>query len=270
MSAESLVDVIKRLPPVISWRKRRYERKFVNATNCFRGVFDSFESALASAPDAKVKGFNTVEFEGCFDDRRDKLFLYDYPILFWLDRILNQKSRVFDIGGNTGVHYIGYRSYLRTWEHLLWEVCEVPVIVEAGRKFAKREGYDHLSFTDNMQDANGAQVLLTAGTIQYIDEPGLSDLLGSLENPPPHLLIGKLPLYDGESYVTLQNGGVNFIAQRVFNRADFLGALKKLDYRVIDEWHDFSRSCYVPFHPECDVPVFTGLYLSREGIPSGK
>ncbi len=102
-----------------------------------------------------------------------------------------------------------------------------------------------------------------SATLQYIDSPGLSELVDSLTVPPRHLLINKLPLYDGEPYITLQNGGVHFIAQRAFNRSQFLGALAKRGYRVIDEWQLESISCFVPFHPERAVPRYTGLYLAR-------
>lgn len=264
MSTSSFIDTIKQMPPMLVWREHRYEREFAHHTNSFRGVFNSFEEALASAPKTKAKGFNVDEFVGFFDNRRNQLFLYDYPVLFWLDRILCEKSRVFDIGGNTGIHYVAYRPYLRAWDQVQWEICEVPVVVEAGKKFAEREGYaDHLSFTDNIWNAEGADVVLSSGTLQYIDKPSLQDLLASLKKAPDHLLLGKLPLYSGRSYVTLQNGGPHFVAQRVFNRKDFLGRLNELGYRVVDEWQDPSRSCHVPFHPECSVPVFTGLYLSH-------
>ncbi len=257
---------IKNLPPVLTWRKRRYDRKFSNgAVAQFRGIFDSFEEALASAPTTKALGFDVAQFEGYFDDRRGKLFLYDYPILFWLNHIVKPNSRVFDMGGNTAVHYVAYRHYLHTWTQLYWEVCEVPVIVDAGEIFAEQEGFsERLSFTSNPGDASGADVLLSAGTIQYLDKPGLTELLDSLEVLPRHLLLNKLPLYDGEPYITLQNGGVIFIAQRVFNRSQLLSELAERGYHVVDEWRDDSISCHVPFHPECAVSSYTGLYLSRE------
>lgn len=264
MSLNSFIDIIKSTPPILSWRKQRYERSFATSTNSFRGIFDTFEDAIASAPNTKAKGFDVAEFEGYFDNRRNTLFLYDYPILFWLNRIISDSARVFDVGGNTGVHYIGYRAYLQAWEKIFWEVCEVPVVASAGKKFAKQQGYENrLSFTTNMHDADGADVLLSLGTLQYIEEPGLGDLLASLESAPKHLLLGKLPLYDGEPYVTLQNGGVHFVAQKVFNREIFLTELRNLGYRIVDEWQDNSRSCNVPFHPEKSVSVFTGLYLTR-------
>lgn len=265
MVVKTLISTTKMLPPVLAWRKARYERQFSNATNSFRGIFTSFEQALASAPNTKARGFDVAEFEGYFDNRRDMLFLYDYPILFWLNRVITGCARVFDIGGNTGVHYVGYRRYIPAWEQVSWEVCEVPVVVEAGKRFAEREGYsERLSFTDNLHDAESADVLLSLGTLQYIEKPSLPHLLSSLEVAPKHLLIGKLPLYDGAPYVTLQNGGVHFVAQQVFNRAEFLGALNELGYHIVDEWRDYSRSCHVPFYPERSVSEFTGLYLSRE------
>jgi len=264
MALKSISQKIKQLPPILSLRKHRYEREFKYKTYSFRGIFDTFEEALESAPDTKVKGFDVPEFEGYFDGRRSSIFLYDYPILFWLDRVLKDNSKVFDIGGNVGVHYMGYQPYLKTLEQLQWEVCEVPIVVEAGKKFAESEGISNqLSFTSQMENADGADVLLSQGTLQYIDNPVLPDLLASLDKAPAHLLLGKLPLYDGETYVTLQNGDVHFVAQRVFNRSKFLGALEELGYRLIDEWQDHSRSCIVPFHPEHNVPVFTGLYLSK-------
>ena len=260
----SLIDLLKSKPPILNWRKQRYERSFAISTNTFRGIFETFDEAIASAPNTKAKGFDVPEFEGYYDDRRNALFLYDYPILFWLNRLLHKNFKIFDIGGNTGVHYVGYKSYLDAWQSIYWEICEVPVVVAAGRKFAKKEGYeDRLSFTSNLHDASGADVLLSLGTLQYIEEPSLADLLSSLTSPPKHILLGKFPLYDGKSYVTLQNGGVNFVAQKVFNRNNFLNEMRGLGYKVVDEWQDNSRSCNVPFHPENSVPVFTGLYLIR-------
>jgi len=261
---EVLLERIKQLPPVIALRERRYERAFATtAVNSFRGVYQSFEQALATAPETKSKGFDIKEFEGYFDNRRDKLFLYDYPFLYWLCNVLRPDSYIFDVGGNTGVHFIAYRKRLPYWEQLRWEVCEVPVIVEAGRRFAEQEGYsDRLTFTSDFTDAEGKDILISAGTLQYIDIR-LADMLGALDNPPQHILVNKLPLYDGDEYVTLQNGGVHFIAQQVYNCAKFLGELEALGYQLVDQWVDSSRSCHVPFHPERDVVNFTGVYLSK-------
>jgi putative methyltransferase (TIGR04325 family) len=261
---DNVIECIKELPPVLALRKRRYKRSFAtNAVNRFRGVYQSFEQALAAAPETKAKGFDVQEFNGYFDNRRGKIFLYDYPFLYWLYRILRHDSFVFDIGGNTGVHFISYRHRLPYWEKLRWEVCEVPVIVEAGKRFAENENLsDRLTFTSEFKDAEGKDILLTAGTIQYIDK-SLTDILSALDNPPQHILINKLPLYDGKPYVTLQNGGVNFIAQKVFNRDQFLGEFRELGYQLVDEWIDNSRSCRVPFHPELDVPTFRGIYMSK-------
>ena len=98
---QDLLERIKQLPPVLALRKRRYERAFAStAVNQFRGVYHSFEQALASAPETKVTGFDVQEFEGYFDKRRNQLFLYDYPFLYWLSRILGSDSSVFDVGGN--------------------------------------------------------------------------------------------------------------------------------------------------------------------------
>jgi putative methyltransferase (TIGR04325 family) len=262
--SKDIFEHIKRLPPVLALRKRRYERSFsTTAIYGFRGIYQTFELALASAPKTKPKGYDVQEFEGHFDNRRGKLFLYDYPFLYWLCRILRRDSCVFDIGGNTGVHFTSYRGFLPHWEQLRWEVCEVPVIVKEGERFAEREGYsDRLTFTSELNAADGKNIMLSSGTLQYIDK-SLADILSVLDNPPQHILINKLPLYDGEDYVTLQNCAVTYAAQRVFNRTKFLGQVRELGYQLVDYWNDDSRSCRVPFYPERDLPYFSGIYLSK-------
>lgn len=250
--------------PIAVLRRWRYERSFASrATNQFRGVFKTFEEAMASAPPTKATGFNVPEFEGYFDERHQRLFLYDYPILFWLNRILHSGARVFDLGGNTGVHYTAYSGRLSHWAQIYWEVCEVPLVAEAGRRYAAAQGLgERLTFTSDWKNADGSDCLLSAGTLQYIDVR-LADMLRDMQRPPANLLLNKVPLYDGEEYVTLQNGGVHFIAQQVYNRERFVGELESLGYQLVDHWFDNSRSCRVPFHPERDVGRFSGLFLSR-------
>jgi putative methyltransferase (TIGR04325 family) len=85
--------------------------------------------------------------------------------------------------------------------------------------------------------------------------------LGALRSRPRHLLLNKLPLYDGEPFVTLQNGGPVWAPQHVFNRRQFLGALEELGYELVAAWDVPGFSCAVPFRAGHAVSRYSGLYL---------
>ena len=70
--------------------------------------------------------------------------------------------------------------------------------------------------------------------------------------------------YDGETFVTLQNGGQVFYPQYVFNSEQFLAPLIALGYEVKDRWVDRIDGCLVPFQPGRGVPDYSGLFLSRK------
>jgi putative methyltransferase (TIGR04325 family) len=101
--------------------------------------------------------------------------------------------------------------------------------------------------------------LLTCGTLQYI-EPSLSEMLGQLKTKPRHILINRVPFYDGEMFITLQNIGYAFCPYKIQNRAEFIASLASIGYELIDSW-TLSRSCYIPFHPERFVRNYYGFYL---------
>lgn len=85
-----------------------------------------------------------------------------------------------------------------------------------------------------------------------------------LAEKPQHLLINRLPLYDGEQFVTLQNGGQVFYPQYVFNQSDFINSLIDLGYELVDRWEDHELTCIIPFHPDQSVHFYHGLYFRRQ------
>ncbi|MFM6005971.1 MAG: methyltransferase, TIGR04325 family, partial [Sphaerospermopsis kisseleviana] len=157
----------------------------------------------------------------------DQIASYDYPVLFWFRKILDQNSSppptIFDFGGNVGTHYYTYSHFLDYSHELKWLVCDVPQIVKAGQELADERNVD-LQFTTEFAEANAKQIFIASGSIQYVQSLSLS----LLSKPPVHLLINRLPLYDGKSFVTLQNGGKVFYPQYVFNRKEFIDSLSEL------------------------------------------
>jgi putative methyltransferase (TIGR04325 family) len=104
--------------------------------------------------------------------------------------------------------------------------------------------------------------LLASGSMQYLASPDV--LLGKMADQgvrPAHVLINRLPLYDGPRFVTLQNGGLVYYPQYVFNREMFISSIENLDYGLVDAWPDTADSCIIPFHAARSVRAYTGLYF---------
>ena len=81
---------------------------------------------------------------------------------------------------------------------------------------------------------------------------------------PTHILIDGLPLYDGEQFVTLQNGGLVRYPQYVFNRADLVAGVADFGYELVDSWLDHRSACIIPFHRDRAVRGYTGFHFSRK------
>lgn len=259
-SSLSAKMILKRIPFIRAALERRHERMLLNNFGFSRGVFNTFEEAAVSSPRNRPVGCNVAEYASVHLDRLNHLEAYDYPVLFWLRPLLHDHCTLFDLGGNVGVHYHAYRKYLDYPAGFRWIVCDLPEITKAGIAIANERDDANLLFTNSIEQLDGADILIAAGALQYIDQP-IESLLSTLHSKPRHLLFNKLPLYDGPGFVTLQNGGPVFLPQYIFNKEQFLGSLRRLGYRVVDAWQVPGFSCYIPLHPDRTVHAYTGLYL---------
>ena len=267
---KSMKQTIKNIPflrrTYYSFQSKRYERKFsCDCYGCFRGVFETFEEAIASAPKTKPLGYNNLDLAKYYKDSfRPKIASYDYPVLFWLSQIFNQSSQeltIFDFGGNVGNHFHSYSTVLKYPDRLNWMVCDLPEITKVGQKLAQNLNFPpSLSFTTDFTEANGKNIFIASGSLQYV--ASFSASISRLKKQPNHLLINRLPLYDGKQFVTLQNGGKVFYPQYVFNRKQFIDSLTDIGYKLVDMWEDNLDSCIIPCYPEYSVPTYSGLYLT--------
>lgn len=248
------------LPPALEsvWQRRLFRLR----PGTFNGVYDDFAAALRSVPSSAAIGYDVPDMAALYQEALDRVFPCDYPIMFWLQPLLANSLRVFDLGGHVGLAYYGYRQYLQFPTNLNWCVCDVAAVVEAGRKLAASRGTPQITFTASWAEASGADVLFASGSLQYI-ERSLADRLDDLERPPQHLLLNKLPLTDGRAFVTLQNTVYTFNPYHVFNRSAFERALLERGYRIVDRWGDPERSCELPMHREHSVAQYSGMYLVR-------
>lgn len=245
--------------------ERIYERRFAsNCTGCFRGVFDTFAEANRSAPLTKSLGFNSSECAREFQDRLTRVFSFDYPVLFWLARLVKEGASVFDYGGHAGTHFYAYSRYLDYPASLSWLVCDLPEITRVGEERARQSGRRQIEFTTRFEDGVRSHILIAAGSLQYIESPSLPELLSRSAVKPAHLLLNKVPLYHGEQFVTLQNGGVAFHPQYVFNKERFITGFTALGYHLKDTWDVETHPGRIPFHPEKSFRCHSGLYFTLE------
>lgn len=252
----------QRLPVVGRLLAVDYARSFARMPRGrFHGVHATFEQAVAAIPPGQRVGYDHVELAGMYRDRMHKACESDYAVLFWLQRILDREpcSTVYDFGGHVGVSYHGWRNYLRYEDGLRWVVYDMPAITRVGEELARERGATHLSFTNDTERARDANVFLSAGALQYCEEH-LAALLRRTGAQPRHIVLNKLPVYDGESFVTVQSTGRAFHAYRVFNRAELVSSITALGYRLVDDWQNSDVSCVVPFTDKA-IGAYTGFYF---------
>jgi putative methyltransferase (TIGR04325 family) len=182
--------------------------------------------------------------------------------LFWLRDLLDEKSFVFDFGGHVGVSYHGWRNYLNYPRGLRWLVHDMPAIVKVGAELALERPSDGLAFTSDVSDARGCTIFLAAGSMQYVDTT-LTELLAKVGPLPQHLILNKLPVYDGEAFVTVQSTGRAFHAYRIYNRSEVLSEAAALGYRLVDDWVNREQHCEIPFTRDRDIDAYSGFYFTR-------
>lgn len=248
------------------WQRAAYDRRFAQNRdqNLFRGVFATAEEAARSAPRNRPIGYDTVEAAAMYriPARPDT---HDYPALFWLSRAIADGARtVFDIGGHVGIKFYAFRDALRYPADLRWTVCDVPAVVEAGRRIAIERGVaGQLGFTVDHDAVCGVDVLFASGVLQYLPQT-LPDWLARLSVPPRQIVVNTAPLHPEREFFTLNSIGTGFCPYRVMHEAALVAGLARLGYRALDRWTNAGKGLVIPFESGYDVPDYRGLTLIRD------
>jgi putative methyltransferase (TIGR04325 family) len=227
----------------------------------YRGVYSSFAEAERAIPRGRPEGFNTDSVPEHFFRRQFFFNPQDYPVLVWLLQAFQPQCKVFDLGGGFGQCYYKYQDYIPFPEGLEWTVCEVESFTARGREFADERGAANLHFTMDRAAADGATIYLTNGALQYI-EADLPEILAQLSSKPQHVLVNRVPLYDGEKYYSVQSSVHSYVVHKVGNTAEFIRGMEALGYTTVDQW-PLPRSMRVYFHPERFVRNFRGFYFRK-------
>ena len=261
-------EATARLPLLRQFQEARYTRRFFAhhalTHHLYRGVFDSFDAAQASIPPSSVSGYDNTESADLYRERTRRIFINDYPMIYWLGRWLaDGAQRVFDIGGHIGIAYYAYQKYVTYPSSLSWTVMDVPAVNEAGEKWAlEHDGARSLHFAGEVAAASGSDVLFAAGSLQYLSY-SLADALEAMPRRPRFLLLNSVPIHMRESYFTVQNIGVACCPYRITAEREFLGGLSALGYDLLDRWENPLRSCIIPFHPDKSLDRYFGFAMRR-------
>jgi len=240
-----------------------YSRYFARRPpNRFRGVYASFDEASRSIPAGQRIGYDFTELDGMYRLRMEKACQSDYAVLFWLRDLIHAQTSLFDFGGHVGVSYYGWKDYLRYPPGMRWTVYEVPAIAKAGADLARERNAGNLHFTSDFAAGKDCTVFMAAGSLQYIDL-SLPDILARIGSLPSHLIVNKLPLYDGDTFVTVQSTGRAFHPYRIYNRREFVDGVTALGYRVCDDWSNREQHCEIPFTRHRDIDAYSGYYFKR-------
>jgi putative methyltransferase (TIGR04325 family) len=238
--------------------------------NAYGGVFASFDEARAGAPASLPTTFDQPQSGELYADRLDHVQIVDYPVLFWLSQLFAADCRqLFDLGGNVGTSYFGFQRHLPYPDDLRWLVHDVPAVVAAGRALAEREdGSGKLRFTDAPGDADGWDVVLCSGVLQFLDY-SLPELLRPLREPPRDVLVNVTPLHPERSFVTLQRVtrrrvGIANCPYRVSALGAFVDEFAAAGYRVVDHWSTTERHMRIPFEPDHSIDRYHGFCFRRD------
>lgn len=265
--AHRLLDRLAEMPGMRAWAASRYERRFASNTdaNLFRGVFETFDQAAASAPASRPIGYDHPEPAAMYRDRMRQLYSTDYPVLFWLCQLLQTgRHALFELGGHVGVSYYSYQNVLSFPSDLHWTIHDVPAVMELGRALASNiDSLGKLRFAPDFSEAAEADIFVAIGVLQYLPET-LADRLRSLAALPQALLVNLTPFHPEASYFTLQSIGTAFCPYRIDREQDFVDSLRRLGYRVRDKWINPEKSCEIPFHKSRSLHHYSGYYFELQ------
>ena len=234
--------------------------------NAFCGVYENFEQATNAAPKVKPTGYDSANSQEWYNNKLKDLLLEDYPVLFWLRTALQDSHSLFEIGGHVGEAFYAFSRVLSYPPDLQWTILDVPSINAWGRDLAEKRGKTNLHFVEHVNQVDGADIVFAAGSLQYIDQPSLPGMIAAFRHKPKHILINITPVYDGPSFVTVQNIGTVYCPYRVFNREELISALDKLGYALIDSWKK-PRVFRIKWHPECYFENYSGFYFRMRSFP---
>jgi putative methyltransferase (TIGR04325 family) len=258
-------DTVLAVPLVSDVYRKHWH--FLSRLGTCRGIFPTRRDAELAATSLGPVGYNGnlvfgPEIMGEPSDMRKR----DYPVMLWLSKSLDEGCKILNLGGSAGTEYFTYRQFLQFPERVIWMVCELPHVVEFGRSLADAVDAPELAFTTRIEDGAGADIFLSCGVLQYLEQD-LATCLRRLQPRPPRVLVNRIPLYEGETFFTIQSSLGSVAPYRIQNRQELVDSMIELDYQLVDCWSE-KREVVIPFHPQRSVDEFHGFYFASSKVAS--
>ena len=230
----------------------------------FIGAYPDFASATAHAPKGAPNTYDDDNVAPLNFELMSKVHIWDYPILFWLSKLLGPGNHVLDAGGHFGTKYIAFEDLL-VLKNIRWSVHDLPAIIRAARA-AQHNGEvpEALNFIDAVDDGGAADILLASGLLQYLDQP-FAKLVNSLPVPPKTILLNKVATREGPTVVTLEKIGPARLPYQIRNRAMFEAELVQMGYAIRDCWEIPSLARVIGTHPGLGPSKSLGYCLEYVG-----
>jgi putative methyltransferase (TIGR04325 family) len=236
----------------------------------YRGIYSTYAQAMEMA-NKTLRDYDVVNRNKANNQAQEEALLdnplrdYDYPLLYWVSRLLLPGTRLLELGGSIGNFYFSSKKYFSHPDAIQWTIVELEAAVTLGNEIAERRGEKALKFieSDIIQHADGADIFVTAGTIQYM-EKDLDAIVASLPKLPNHVLVNYLPAHDNKAFWTLQYLEVCEVPYRVYSKKKLEISMSKLGYELVDAWRS-ARKLEIPFHQNLALDHYSGLYFRLSG-----
>lgn len=246
-------------------RERPFGCAFLNLLTGYNRAYATLAEANAAIRSADELGHEHPKYAQLNLLMSESARLSDYPALFHMQPLLPSLRTVFDFGGNVGNLFYCYSRYLALPQQLIWTVYDLPTNLEMGAKIAGERGEKRLRFTERLEEADGADLLVACGSMHYFEEP-LPDIIAKFTRLPRYVLINRTPLIDGPPLATIQDGEFWRIACMLHNRDNLIAQFNKLGYDLMDMWSIDESSVIVVCYPDRSARSYTGMFF---GLRSG-
>ncbi len=261
MKPDRFKNLLRPLVPGAVLQARAARRFFLERTwyATHLGAYGSFAEAENDITRRGASAGYTLDHAAWLRERAT-LATHDYPVLYWLGRLMPaaDPACLVDFGGSVGVSYYTFREYLDLPPGLIWLVCELPEAVALGERVRDARQARQLAFTDDPRCVAGASLVLASGVLQYLDATP-ADWLRGLGDLPRHLIVNKLPLSPARAFVTIENGGRGLYPCRVGHHASFLAEMRALGYRLLGEWKCLEHRMDIVLQPDLSFPYYRGF-----------
>jgi putative methyltransferase (TIGR04325 family) len=184
----------------------------------------------------------------------------DYAALFYIQQFMPHIRSVFDLGGNVGNLFYCYVKYLNFGRDFRWTVLDLPKTIALGRQIATGQNENRLFFTDRLNDADGTNLFMTSGSLQFFEQ-SLPSMIAGFVNRPPFVLVNREPLTDGPTTATVVDGETYRLPAMLHNRNSIIQGMVALGYEMLGSWQIPERSLIVPCYPDRSALEYSGMFF---------